>query len=134
MPQTVRGTFEIKLERQPAYDARPGATVGRASGTKQFSGALVATSDLEMIGAMTEVKGSAGYVAMERVVGALDGKRGSFLLQHSSTVTRGAQAQSITVVPDSATEELRGLRGSMRIDIVDGTHHYTFDYELAPQA
>lgn len=131
MPQSARGTFEIKLERHPAYDERPGATLGRASGTKQFSGPLIATSDLEMIGAICQVEGSAGYVAMERVVGVLDGKRGSFVLQHSSTMTRGTPAQSITVVPDSATDELRGLTGSMRIDIVDGKHHYAFEYELA---
>lgn len=131
MTQTARGTFEIKLERHPAYDERPGATLGRASGTKQFAGPLIATSNVEMIGALTEVKGSAGYVAIERVVGVLDGKKGSFVLQHSSTMTRGTPAQSITVVPDSATEALRGLRGSMRIDVVDGKHHYTFEYELA---
>jgi hypothetical protein len=86
-----------------------------------------------MLAAMTDVKGSAGYVAMERVTGTLHGRRGSFVLQHSGTMHRGAQALVISVVPDSGTDELAGLSGAMRIVIAEGKHRYEFDYELPGQ-
>jgi hypothetical protein len=84
-----------------------------------------------MIAAGTAVSGSAGYVAMERVTGSLHGRNGSFVLQHSATMTRGEPQLSVTVVPDSGTGELVGLAGSMRIQVEDGRHAYTFDYRLA---
>jgi hypothetical protein len=83
-----------------------------------------------MLTAMTDVKGSAGYVAIERVTGTLQGRSGSFVLQHSSTLTRGAPQQSITVVPDSATGQLVGLAGKMMVIIVEGKHSYDFEYTL----
>jgi len=83
-----------------------------------------------MLTAMTDVKGSAGYVAIERVTGRLHGRRGSFVLQHSSALTRGAPLQSITVVPDSGTGQLIGLAGSMTVNIADGKHSYDFEYTL----
>ncbi len=79
----------------------------------------------------TDVKGSAGYVAIERVTGTLHGKSGSFILQHSGTLTRGAPQLTITVVPDSGTGELAGLAGTMMIIIADGKHSYEFEYTLA---
>jgi hypothetical protein len=97
---------------------------------KQFHGDLEAVSKGQMLTAMTDVKGSAGYVAMERVTGTLHGRSGSFVLQHSSTLTRGAPQQSITVVPDSGTGQLVGLAGKMAINIVDGKHSYDFEYTL----
>ena len=78
----------------------------------------------------TDVKGSAGYVAIERVTGMLQGRTGSFVLQHSGTLTRGAPQQSITVVPDSGTGQLAGLAGKMTINIIDGKHSFGFDYTL----
>ncbi|MET0340034.1 MAG: DUF3224 domain-containing protein [Polyangiales bacterium] len=131
MSGSARGTFEIQAQRHPPYDERAGATLARVTFTKQFTGDLVAESNVEMLGAITEVKGSAGYVAIERVVGTLSNKQGSFVLQHSGTMARGAQSLSVTVVPDSATDALRGLSGTMRIDVADGKHHYTFDYAFA---
>ena len=86
-----------------------------------------------MLSAMTEVKGSAGYVAMERVTGTLHGRSGSFVLQHSGTMTRGAPQMSVTVVPDSGTGQLAGLAGQMTIKITDGKHFYEFEYTL-PEA
>jgi hypothetical protein len=83
-----------------------------------------------MLSAMGNVQGSAGYVAIERVTGTLHGKRGSFVLQHTGTMDRGAPSLSIHVVPDSGTEELVGLTGSMQIQIEQGKHFYTFDYSL----
>jgi Protein of unknown function (DUF3224) len=132
MPATLKimtkalGDFEVKLAPQPAADA----PIGRMSIDKQFHGDLEATSKGEMLAFMTTVKGSAGYVAMERVSGTLKGRSGTFVLQHSGTMARGAQQQSVTVVPDSGTDELTGLAGKMFIIIADGKHFYDFDYEI----
>ena len=98
---------------------------------KVFHGDLEATSKGEMLTAMTSVKDSAGYVAIERVSGSLHGHRGSFVLQHSSTMARGVPQQSVRVVPDSGTSQLAGLTGTMTIKIADGKHLYEFEYTLA---
>jgi hypothetical protein len=86
-----------------------------------------------MLTAGTAVKGSAGYVALEQVTGTLNGRKGSFVLQHSATMDRGVPHLSITVVPDSGTDQLTGLAGSMNIIITEGKHSYDFEYTL-PQA
>src|SRR5580658_6327678 len=118
------GTFEVKLTPQES------ANIGRMSIDKQFHGDLEATSKGEMLSAMTEVKGSAGYVAIERVTGTLHGKSGSFVLQHSGTMTRGEPQLSVTVVPDSGTGELTGIAGKLTVIIAAGKHSYEFDYTL----
>ncbi|MGA8298140.1 MAG: DUF3224 domain-containing protein, partial [Terriglobales bacterium] len=102
MTKHAAGSFDVKvIPQKPDNKEAEAANFGRMSLDKQFHGDLEATSKGEMIGAMTEVKGSAGYVAMERVTGTLDGRTGTFVLQHSGTMTRGAQSMNITVVPDS---------------------------------
>jgi len=100
---------------------------------KDFHGDLEGHSLGEMLAAHGSVAGSAGYVAMEEVTGALAGRKGTFVLQHSSTMTRGTPTQSVTVVPDSGTGELVGLVGTMMIIIEDGAHSYEFDYEFMPE-
>jgi hypothetical protein len=97
---------------------------------KQFKGDLDATSTGQMLAVGTDVKDSAGYVAMERVSGTLHGKKGSFALQHSGTMKRGVPALSVTVVPDSGTGELVGISGRMTIEVAQGKHSYTFDYRI----
>ena len=124
------GTFEVKLAPQ-APDAEADATLGRLSIDKQFHGDLEGASHGQMLTAGTDVEGSAGYVAMERVRGTLHGRRGTFALQHSGTMTRGAPGLAIRVVADSGTGELAGLSGSMSITIVEGKHSYDFEYALA---
>ncbi|MEI9954479.1 MAG: DUF3224 domain-containing protein [Pseudomonadota bacterium] len=125
------GTFEVTMNPEPPYDLNEGASIGRVSIKKQFSGDLRASSTVEMIGARSVlVKGSAGYVAIERVTGSLGGKSGSFVLQHSGTMTRGKGELHVSVVPDSATGELKGLSGRMTIEITDGNHSYAFDYSF----
>jgi hypothetical protein len=125
------GTFDVKLVPQGTPDKAEGSTLGRMSIDKQYHGDLDATGKGEMLTAGTDVKGSAGYIAMERVTGTLQGRKGSFVLQHSGTLTRGAPQQSITVVPDSGTGQLAGLAGKLTITIApDGKHSYTFDYTL----
>jgi hypothetical protein len=129
--QVARGTFDVTVKPLPAYDAAAGPKAGRMSIDKTFHGDLAGTSVGEMLTAMTAVKDSAGYVAIERVTGTLNGRRGSFALQHSATMDRGAQRLSIAVVPDSGTEDLAGLTGTMTIAIAaDGTHSYEFTYTL----
>ena len=121
------GTFDVKLAPQ-ADDGD--ATLGRLSIDKQFHGDLEGTSRGQMLTAGTDVEGSAGYVAIERVRGTLHGRRGTFALQHSGTMTRGAPSLTIHVVPDSGTEELAGLSGRMSITIAEGRHSYDFEYAL----
>jgi uncharacterized protein DUF3224 len=128
---TARGTFDVKLTPQGTDDKADGSTLGRMSVEKQFHGDLEGTSKGEMLSAMTGVKDSAGYVAFERVSGTLNGRRGTFVLQHSGTMIRGTPQLTVTVVPDSATGELAGLSGRMEITIVDGKHLYEFAYTLA---
>jgi hypothetical protein len=127
------GSFTVAIKPQHKPDVAPGASLGRMSLDKQFLGELVASGKGEMMTAMSETAGSAGYVAIERVSGTLQGRRGSFVLQHSGTMARGAQHLSVTVVPDSGTEQLAGIDGSLTIKIVDGQHFYQFDYSLPPE-
>jgi hypothetical protein len=98
---------------------------------KQFHGDLEAISKGQMLAAMSSVPGSGGYVAMERVTGTLKGRSGTFVLQHSGTMTRGVPQMTVSVVPDSATGQLAGLAGVMTIKIADGKHSYEFEYTLA---
>lgn len=126
----AKGTFAVKLNPQPADDTAAGSTPGRMAIEKQFHGDLEATSKGQMLTAGTSVRGSAGYVAIERVNGTLYGRSGTFILQHSGMLTRGAPQQSIIVVPDSGTDQLAGLAGEMKIIIEAGNHNYEFDYTL----
>ena len=130
MTRQATGTFEVKLVPQQAHSP----DLGRMTIDKQFHGDLDAVSVGEMLSAMTAVKGSAGYVAMELVRGTLHGRMGSFVLQHSALMTRGTPDLTVTVVPDSGTDELTGLTGRMQI-IIDaaGGHSYRLEYSLPGQ-
>lgn len=127
------GPFEVKLTPQTPDGKFEDATMGRMTIDKQFHGDLEATSKGQMLTGGTDVKGSAGYVAMEKVTGTLHGRSGTFILQHSGTLNRGAAELSVTVVPDSGTNQLAGLTGKMTIHIADGKHSYDFEYAL-PEA
>lgn len=127
----ANGHFEVKFAPQPPAPGLEQAALGRMTIDKQFQGDLEATSLGEMLSAMGQVQGSAGYVAIERVIGTLHGKQGSFVLQHVGVMNRGVPELSVTVVPDSGTEALSGLSGSMHIRIEQGKHYYTFDYMLS---
>lgn len=128
------GEFEVKLAPLPTHETAEGALLARLSIDKQFRGDLDATSRGEMLSAGTATKGSAAYSAIERVSGTLAGRRGTFVLQHTGIMNRGAPTLTITVVPDSGTGELVGLTGSMSIDVEGGKHGYTFDYTLPAAA
>lgn len=129
-PMQATGTFEIQMAGEPPFSEEDGVVLARATFTKQFSGDLAGDSIVYFLSARTPVPNSAGYVALERVVGTLAGRRGTFILQHAGQMAAGTQTLTVTVVPDSATGELRGLAGSLRIDIIEKKHHYTFDYTL----
>jgi hypothetical protein len=124
------GTFEVKVNPEQPDDKAEGSTLGRMSLDKQFHGDLEAASKGQMLTAGTDVNGSAGYVAIERVTGTLNGRKGSFVLQHSGTMSKGALQQSIIVVPDSGSGELVGLTGKMTIIAAQGKHAYDFEYAL----
>lgn len=134
MNKQARGAFAVKMNPQPPYDTADGVSLGRVSISKQFQGDLEASSTVEMLGAMTGVEGSAGYVALERVTGTLHGRGRSFVLQYSGTMTRGQAELTVSVVPDSGASDLTGLAGRMTIEIIEGKHFYAFDYTLEPAA
>jgi Protein of unknown function (DUF3224) len=130
MTNTAKGTFQVKLDPQALHDKQADASMARMSIDKQFTGDLEATSKGEMLSARSAVSGSAGYVAMERVTGTLNKRKGSFVLQHTGTMNRGAPSLNVSVVPDSGTDELAGLKGTMNIIITPGVHSYEFQYTL----
>jgi Protein of unknown function (DUF3224) len=129
MTTRASGTFDVKMNpRTPAEDELD--SLARMVLDKSFSGDLEATSQGQMLAFRTPVEGSAGYVAMEVVRGTLQGRRGTFVLQHSGIMNRGEASLTLVVVPDSGTDELEGLSGSMAIVIEEGKHLYEFDYTL----
>lgn len=126
---TARGTFDVKVTQQPQDDSA-GGPFGRLFLDKQFHGDLKAASKGQMLAAGTAVEGSGAYVAFEQVTGMLNGKRGSFILQHKGTMRKGVYLMHVTVVPDSGTDELAGIDGAMTIIIEGGKHSYEFEYTL----
>jgi hypothetical protein len=126
----ARGTFEVKVAPLPPDDPAADASIGRMSIDKHFRGDLEGHGKGQMLSAMSSVKGSAGYVAMEKVSGTLAGRSGSFVLQHSGTMNRGVPQLLVTVVPDSGTDQLAGLAGTLTIIIEGGKHSYDFEYSL----
>ena len=133
MPR-ASGPFEVSLKPLP-MDNEPGSDLlGRMSIEKQFRGDLEGTSKGQMLTGGTAIKNSAGYVAIERVTGSLKGRKGSFILQHTGLMNRGVPSLVITVVADSGTDQLEGLKGMMTINIEAGKHSYQLDYTLADRA
>ena len=128
------GSFEVILQPLSNADVTGDAMLGRLLLTKKFSGDLQASARGQMLSAGTTTRGSAGYVAIDHVTGELDGRKGSFMLQHSGSMNRGVPTLSIMVVPDSGTDELAGISGTLSINIIDGRHFYDFIYSIPGQA
>ncbi len=127
----AKGTFTVKVQPTDLAGPTEDAQLGRMTIEKEFAGELVGTGRGQMLTAMTPVKGSMAYVAIERVSGTLAGRRGTFVLQHKGVMIRGGGPPlEITVVPDSGTDELLGIEGTLIITIVDGRHDYDFEYSL----
>jgi len=135
MSHHATGPFDVKVTPQAMTEAQANSGLGRMSLDKQFHGELEATSLGEMLTAMSAtVQGSGAYVAVERLAGTLHGRSGSFALHHTGVMNRGVPQLTITVVPDSGTEELTGITGKLSIRIeAGGKHFYDFDYELPSQ-
>ena len=129
MSDMAKGTFEVKAA-PVAADAGDDSGIGRLTLDKKFSGDLEGSSRGQMLGFRSATDGSAGYVAMEKVTGKLGGRSGSFVLQHTGTMTRNAPSLNVTVVPDSGTGEFAGISGTMTIIIAGGKHSYEFAYSL----
>jgi hypothetical protein len=127
MTNKATGTFEVKIVPQTDREI---PLLGRMTIDKQMRGDLEATTQGQMLSAGTAIPNSAGYVAIERVEGSLHGKKGSFVLQHVGLMNRGVPSLTITVVPDSGTDELEGLSGTLTIIREQGKHAYEFAYEL----
>ena len=130
MKRRATGTFEVKLNPQPADDYFDATTLSRLTIDKELRGDLEGTSKGQMLSAGTPIRNSAGYVAIERVTGTLQGRTGTFILQHSGTMNRGAPSLVVSIVPDSGTGGLEGISGTMTIDLSGGKHAYTLDYTL----
>ena len=124
------GSFEVTLQPLSNADAASHPLLGRMLLTKKFSGDLTASARGQMLSAGTNTRGSACYVAIDHVTGELHGRKGSFILQHTGSMNRGAPTLSIMVVPDSGTDELTGLTGTLSINIIDGKHFYDFIYSF----
>ncbi|HYM78270.1 MAG TPA: DUF3224 domain-containing protein [Candidatus Dormibacteraeota bacterium] len=123
------GPFDVKVAQQDDKSDDP--LLNRMTLDKQYHGDLEATGKGQMLTAGTSVKGSGAYVAIEKVTGTLKGRLGTFVLQHSGTMTQNAPQLTVTVVPDSGTGQLTGLSGKMTIIVApDGKHSYEFEYTL----
>ncbi|MBU3022485.1 DUF3224 domain-containing protein [Aestuariibacter sp. A3R04] len=126
------GEFTVALQPVDcSVKAQGGLKPARMTISKHFQGPLTAESHGEMLSVMTTTSGSAGYVAIEIVTGALKGKTGTFALQHFGLMDKGQDSLTLKVIPDSGTDALTGLRGDMTIHIKDGVHYYHFDYQLS---
>jgi hypothetical protein len=130
----AKGSFQVTMQAEPPFDDVDGVPHSRAQFDKVFSGPLQASGKVQMLAARTPIATSAGYVALERIVGTLDGKSGSFSVVHVGLMDRGARSLEITVVPDSGTGELSRIRGKMDIQIVSGEHLYELDYSFDDSA
>jgi|SRR6476661_7428629 len=130
MPR-ISGPFAVSLKPLEMDEELGKQLVARMSIEKQFHGDLEATSKGQMLTGGTPIKNSAAYVAIERVTGSLKGRKGSFTLAHAGIMNRGVPSLVITIVPDSGTDQLEGLKGTMIINIEAGKHTYLLDYTLA---
>ena len=124
------GSFDVSMQPLANSEVSADPMLGRFLLNKKFTGDLEASARGHMLSAGTGIKGSAAYVAIDQVTGALDGRKGSFVLQHSGSMKRGAPTLSVMVVPDSGTGELEGLTGTLSINIVEGKHFYDFLYSF----
>lgn len=129
--ERVSGAFTVAMTSVGEPDRKAGAEIGQMLLDKQYFGDLTATGQGRMLSAVTGTRGSAAYVAIERVSGTLRGKTGSFVIQHAGTMSGGAQTLQISIVPDSGTGQLAAIRGAMAIRMVGRDHFYDLDYTLA---
>ncbi len=128
---TARGPLYVTTEAEAPFVDQDGLKLNRNVVRKEFSGDMVGASEAQMIAAFTGTPGSAGYVAIEHFTGSVDGKSGSFVLQHSGVMNRGDAQLTVTIVPDSGTGELAGISGTLEIDNDEGQHSYVLGYDYS---
>lgn len=133
MSTNVRGTFETTMHPGAPLDDVGGVVAAGMRVAKTFTGPLEATSDVHMLSARSE-NGSAGYVGLERVVGTLEGKVGSFIVLHLGIMTSTSASLTLEIVPDSGLGDLVGISGTMAIEREAGVHHYDLTYALPDEA
>jgi len=127
----ITGTFSVTMKPLEPYTSHTEGTIlGRMSIDKVFKGPLTATSQGEMLTGMTALKTSAGYVAIEKVTGSIEGKVGTFVLQHFGIMTSNESRLILEVIPDSGTGALTGISGKMEIINENGQHSYAFEYSI----
>ena len=127
---TARGSLVVDMQAGPPFLEHEGLTLNRNTVRKEFTGDIVGSSEAQMLAAFTATPGSAGYVAIERFTGAVDGRSGSFVLQHSGTMTKGDAQLTVTIVPDSGAGDLTGISGALEINNDNGQHTYALTYEF----
>ena len=125
--QHAQGSFTVDVH--PLTPA-PAAGLTRFTINKVMHGDLEATTIGEMLAGGDPRQGTAGYVAIEVVTGTLDGKYGSFALQHFATMDPSGPKMQVIVVPGSGNVDFKGIEGTFVIRIEDGKHFYDFDYTL----
>ena len=130
MSLQANGLFDVQLNPQKPDEPAGDPGINRLSINKQFHGMLDGHSTGQMLSVGAGIANSAGYVAIERFSGTLNGQAGTFALQHTGIMTRGTPQLTISIVPDSGTDQLVGIAGTMTIEIVDDKHLYTIDYTL----
>ena len=128
---TARGSMGVNMEAEPPFLDQDGLKLNRNAVSKRFHGEMSGTSEAQMLAAFTATPGSAGYVAIEHFVGSVNGKSGSFVMQHSGIMNRGDAQLTVSIVPDSGSGELAGISGTLDIDNSDGQHSYVLDYDFA---
>lgn len=134
MSTQAKGQFELIWDEDPPYDDAEGAKLARVTVTKKFHGDLEAESVARLITTTSDVQGSMAYVGVERVLGTLHGKKGTFVLQHNAEMRRGTGTLNCIIVPDSGTGELAGVSGTMSVEITEVAHTYTIEYSLEDPA
>jgi len=130
MTNHAAGTFEVKLA--PQDDKSDDKSMGRMTVEKQWHGAMEGTSRGQMLTGGDVSTGSATYVAIEKFSGTINGRSGTLLFQHMGTMNRGVQDLKISVVPDSGTDQLKGIKGRLTGKIEGGKHFYDFEYSISP--
>ena len=128
---TVSGDLVVNIEPEPPFIEQGGVKLNRSLVRKEFSGGMDGASEAQMLAAFTDTPGSAAYVAIEHFTGSVDGKSGSLVLQHSGVMNRGDARLTVIIVPDSGTDELAGISGTLEIDNDEGRHSYTLEYEIS---
>lgn len=132
MTTRATSTFEIDSWDEEPYDEREGTKLARVRVAKTFSGDVEGASTTNLLLAYGAEEGSAAYVGFERVVGSIHGRPGSFVLHHTATSSPDGRSATWSIVPNTGTGGLLGLRGEAEISVgPNGEHSFTLDYDLS---